>query len=403
MANVYGMEDLNAKQRQEIQKELDVAHCRAKKKREAAEDADANAGSSSAKRVKTEKGKKKAAPKKKKKSDVEMVKHEVVPLTKEAKANAAIYEKYKKMTVSELKEYLRANEQLLMGKKLELVDRCVDGEVNGALGRCNLCGQGKLILETMSDAPVFMCKGYFDEEFDTAVRCNAIVDSSAVERSPWKEPGDVADHGAAKSKGKSEGGSASMLTDEQKSRMAEAASGPVKELATLLVQIAREAELSLLIDDQQARQAVGGILMSSKDDDGNIDTDAAWTELVTQFPSAKEKGGGEKSAKQPSARVAANTDLANLFCDIARVEKKLGGENVRFKVSGALAAANALRGLDFEVTSGKGIATGQKKLGFPKVKGVGKRSGEIIDEFLTNNTSSALAHLNAQLEAMGAA
>jgi hypothetical protein len=135
---------------------------------------------------------------------------------------------------------------------------------------------------------------------------------------------------------------------------------------------------------------------------------SAWSELVAQFPSAKsdKSGGGkdEKQANKPSARCPENTDLAELFMEIARCEKKLGGENVRFKVSGALACANAIRGLDFEVTSGKGIATGQKKLGFPKVKGVGKRSGEIIDEFLTNGRQSeTLTNLKAQLEAMGAA
>jgi hypothetical protein len=59
-----------------------------------------------------------------------------------------------------------------------------------------------------------------------------------------------------------------------RTKLNKAAAGSRKELATALVEMARDAELSLLDDDTQARHAVAGILMSSKNDDGEIDHDA---------------------------------------------------------------------------------------------------------------------------------
>lgn len=51
--------------------------------------------------------------------------------------------KYSVMTVAELKRHLRANGQILGGKKAELVVRCVDGELLGALPKCPRCQHGK--------------------------------------------------------------------------------------------------------------------------------------------------------------------------------------------------------------------------------------------------------------------
>ena len=55
---------------------------------------------------------------------------------------AELFSKYSVMTIAELKRHLRANAQMLTGKKAELVDRCVDGELRGALPKCPKCVQG---------------------------------------------------------------------------------------------------------------------------------------------------------------------------------------------------------------------------------------------------------------------
>lgn len=46
------------------------------------------------------------------------------------------------MTLGQLKDHLRANKQIMAGKKDELVERCADGELLGALPKCPRCLQG---------------------------------------------------------------------------------------------------------------------------------------------------------------------------------------------------------------------------------------------------------------------
>lgn len=54
----------------------------------------------------------------------------------DAGVDQALLEKYKKMKIPELKGVLRANKQLLGGTKDELIARCVDGEMYGAIPKC---------------------------------------------------------------------------------------------------------------------------------------------------------------------------------------------------------------------------------------------------------------------------
>jgi hypothetical protein len=91
-----------------------------------------------------------------------------------------------KMSVDQLKDILRvgccrvrraaladqrgqANKQTLTGTKDELVARCLDGEVNGALQVCPMCRQGKLRFDV--ESAQYWCSGFFDKDINQFMKC----------------------------------------------------------------------------------------------------------------------------------------------------------------------------------------------------------------------------------------
>ena len=83
---------------------------------------------------------------------------------------AAVRSKYDGMHVAELKEVLKANEQLLGGAKDELAERCADGELRGGLPACSTCGIGRLHVTYDGETATYACPGYFDNEAKTFIR-----------------------------------------------------------------------------------------------------------------------------------------------------------------------------------------------------------------------------------------
>lgn len=96
---------------------------------------------------------------------------------------------YAAKSIAELKDTCALNGQLKGGNKQELVDRCVDGLLYGALPKCTLCGGGLLRVVYPSKyghggQGRFSCPGFYDD--DTFKRCS--FTSNSVERDAWKEP-----------------------------------------------------------------------------------------------------------------------------------------------------------------------------------------------------------------------
>ena len=58
------------------------------------------------------------------------------------KARAEVEGLYAGLSVAQLKDVLENNRQKRTGNKQELIDRCIDGELHGAIPRCPLCGGG---------------------------------------------------------------------------------------------------------------------------------------------------------------------------------------------------------------------------------------------------------------------
>ncbi len=89
-------------------------------------------------------------------------------------------------TSSELKRFLEFNKQPKTGKKEDLVERCLDGFLYGALPKCPTCRRGKLTF--YEDSGAYVCGGYFDVNSKRMISCN--FRSTSLERGRWEMPRD---------------------------------------------------------------------------------------------------------------------------------------------------------------------------------------------------------------------
>jgi len=87
------------------------------------------------------------------------------------------------LKISALKDLLRHNDQLLSGKKAELVDRVVDRYEHGNLPRCPSCGIGRL-KPTGQSGTRFVCPGGYDDDKYT----HCFFSTDAPERTPFVLP-----------------------------------------------------------------------------------------------------------------------------------------------------------------------------------------------------------------------
>ena len=115
-------------------------------------------------------------------------KKDLVQILDEVVERAAAHALYQTLTVPALKDLLRENRQLLSGNKTELLERCVDGKLYGALTRCPECGGGRLRVHYPSQyghggQGEFHCPGFYDD--DHYQRCS--YTSHHVTRDPWRE------------------------------------------------------------------------------------------------------------------------------------------------------------------------------------------------------------------------
>ena len=96
--------------------------------------------------------------------------------------------KYSAFSVDKLKETLGLNNAIKSGAKQELIDRCVDGALYGALPRCPDCGGGVLKVTYPSKyghggEGRYYCPGYHDG--DCFLRCS--FTTTTVARPTWQD------------------------------------------------------------------------------------------------------------------------------------------------------------------------------------------------------------------------
>ena len=85
------------------------------------------------------------------------------------------------LTVADLKERLKKNDQKCSGSKAELIDRVADGMVRGRIPRCPKCGAGRLRYD--SENSLYRCPGYMDDT--DFVFCRFKANADEVKRDKW--------------------------------------------------------------------------------------------------------------------------------------------------------------------------------------------------------------------------
>lgn len=83
------------------------------------------------------------------------------------------------MSLAELKELLRNNDQLVSGTKGELTKRILECTKRGCLPKCTKCGGGRL----KPSGSKYNCPGYFDD--GDYMRCSASFAASDITFTPW--------------------------------------------------------------------------------------------------------------------------------------------------------------------------------------------------------------------------
>ena len=84
-------------------------------------------------------------------------------------------------SINDLKEALKKNNQKISGTKAELIERCAEGKLLGAVPNCPKCFGGKLRFNIHSGE--YKCPGFMEDT--TMVHCS--FKSFDVKRNPWTD------------------------------------------------------------------------------------------------------------------------------------------------------------------------------------------------------------------------
>jgi len=308
---------------------------------------------------------------------------------------------YEKMKADDLKSVLRWNLGYgTSGTKDILMLRCIDGHVNGRLGRCQTCFKGKLNLKDEDAGATVLCKGYYDEDIAARIPCGFVIanNSSSIPRlQPWyateptEEQIDEMKAITEKHESLADGGGGGLGDDGVPSELVDAAEAldwedlVPKEKAQEIVNIGTSysTKIDFPQDEKKARIAVGKMILSNPDSSA-----VEMLELVIKefgVAAAKEEAKAkQKSAMAHSCKVAANAGIVQAFQELGDYYFKDGNANAGGTYKKAI---TAIAQLDYEITedNAKGLGKGKTKL-----VGIGKGSADKIHEFCSTGKIAKL-------------
>lgn len=330
----------------------------------------------------------KKATKKGKKEDVDL------------EACARAMKVYGKMKVDDLKSVVRWNLGYgTTGTKNILMLKCIDGYVNGRLGRCPTCFKGKLNLVESDAGATVNCKGYFDEEIQNRIPCQYTCTATSVPRhQPWysveptEEESDAIKAITEKHLALAEGGSSDGILppalaaaakkldddDEWDTTNRKSAAQTMVDLCT-----SGPTHVDLPQDEKKARMAIGKLILSNP-----TSTAGEILELVVKefgIAAAKEEAKSkQKSALANSCGNAANAGIVQVLQELGDLYFKDGNSNAGLTYKKAIAG---ITGLDYEITAdnAKGLCKAKTK-----VAGIGKGTADKIYEYCTTGTIQKL-------------
>eukprot|EP00602_Paraphysomonas_sp_CaronLab_P012598 CAMPEP_0185039768 /NCGR_PEP_ID=MMETSP1103-20130426/37016_1 /TAXON_ID=36769 /ORGANISM="Paraphysomonas bandaiensis, Strain Caron Lab Isolate" /LENGTH=375 /DNA_ID=CAMNT_0027578805 /DNA_START=87 /DNA_END=1214 /DNA_ORIENTATION=+ len=300
-----------------------------------------------------------------------------------SEAEQNVYAKYKAKTLDELKDYMRWNNQHITGTKTELVRRCVDGEINGALPPCPQPGcKGKLKLESIKGEKQVSCNGAFNDELGTFVRCYFKAPANTVERLTWRDHAKTEEEIAAEASFQPtiDTTRAAGLFDDLDMHSVNGKKAAVSRF----VDMARDEGLNIPEADHEARVKLGTLLMNNPAASGQ--------ELLgmaeEMFGTVKAVAARTETSKT-GTKCAANEGIVAALSELSEVYFKTGNSQAGNTYR---KAAAAVRQHHEPITSGKAVSKGKMK-----IDGIGAKCGEMIDEFLEFGTIAKIQEKRAEL------
>jgi len=313
---------------------------------------------------------------------------EMEALSESDREFVTLYAFYNDMTGDGLKSILRWNGQMLAGTKNILVERCIDGNINGRLGTCPTCGQGQVKLKDTGKE--VYCNGFYDEDIGARISC-FYTDSveNAPRENPWftEEPSEEVKE-EMKSKKKDPNRTKKENAVEESNAAVEnlqfdlKSKAGIKAAASELLKVCREQNVDLPSEERKALTKVGQLILQNKDKNEK----ELFKIMVDEFGLKKSTKDVEKVKKVASdgCTVSANGSLFLAFKELGDLYFKGGNNNAGNtyrKVS------EVIRKFEFEVTeeNAKGLGKGKTK-----VAGVGKGSADKMYEFASTGTIAKL-------------
>mmetsp|Transcript_24242 Transcript_24242/g.42474 ORF Transcript_24242/g.42474 Transcript_24242/m.42474 type:complete len:347 (-) Transcript_24242:255-1295(-) len=331
-------------------------------------------------------------PPKKAKTDKKAKKSEGNELEMCAKAMKV----YGKMKADDLKSVIRWNLGYgTTGNKDILLLRCIDGHVNGRLGRCPTCFKGKLNLNEADAGLTILCKGYFNEEIQNRIPCQFTASATSAPRlPPWYSDEPTEEETEAmkaiteKHEALMDGGVSDVPPELVKAAAKLESSWDTsdrKHAAQTIVDLCTsgKTKVDLPQDEKKARMAIGKLVIANMDA-----TCTEMLELVVQefgVASVKEEAKAkQKSAFAGSCNVAANAGIVQAFQELGDLYFKDGNSNAGLTYKKAIAGITAL---DYEITedNAKGLGKGKTK-----IVGIGKGTADKIHEYLSTGVIQKL-------------
>lgn len=295
------------------------------------------------------------------------------------------------------------NRQLVSGAKQLLLQRIIDGHMNGRLGMCPSCFEGKLKLKDEDGETVF-CNGYYDK--DAMVRNPCFFTCPRVEAprlKPWftEKPTEEQEEEIDASMGKSDskdskgaGGNPSLsdlqsLAKEMDDSGDWDISSPagMKASAKAMVKLCT-GKLDLPSDEKKAIMETGKLILQNRGlpASGFVDILADKFGLIKANADAKQRKTDSISA---ACKHPANGPVMLVILELGSLYFKAGNSNAGTTYK---KVAEAVKNLDFEINSNNAKGLGKGKT---KVSGIGKGSAEKIYEFITTGTIEKLEEKRA--------